>query len=874
MSKFSKLGQVLKKGDAKHRIFIILIAVVAILFVVYLVSKFLSMHNQDVGNSSITNIPDVQAVQARKTSPAMRDALETHNAQRASQAKATGSSAIATIIHSDQPAEINTSSCSNCCNVCESGFTNGAISDLLASGEITQETADELNRLANANLSPEDYAAELDRLVREGKLTPEQARKLLAAYKKDHQSQIAKTGAKDLDPMIKDGQLSVDTANKLLDLQKKDLTPEEYAAELQRMVDAGELTPEQAAALLAKYKAQRAARLASETKGQLKGMEDTGQISPDVASTLKALQDNDVPVEDYAATLARLVKEGKLTPEQARRLLEQYKKQHGIAAGNSGVDAYANATELSSEDGAALKALQSQNASVADFAAKLQNLVKSNKISTETARRLMTQYQAESAAKQKLLDLLKQESSAGRVTASALAKLQQDANGNVSVESFTADLNSLSSQGQIASTSISSITTAYSTARQAAAKKDQLIEYFQSKKKLSADAAAALKQLQNQGASVASYADELQRLVDAGIISPDTAKTLLAAYRAKMAGQSADGSGQEIDFTSAAIDANYTRSGNADLDRIARAGAQQQAAAARQRSYTGASALPSKRQQMQTQGQYQTDTNTQVQSKVQLMQQQALKLYNNISPVSMKHFGGAAAAGQTVAAGTATSGGVGGSAQAAGGSDQSSSPPIIKAGAILYAVLDTAVNSDYPDSPVMATIVAGKYKGAKVLGKINTVQNGQRVMLTFTKLTESSWPTGLTINAYAIDPDTARTAVATDVNNHYMLRYGSLFASSFLQGLGQAISESGTTVSSDDGVVTSSTDDLNTEETILVALGTVGQNASGEVNKLVNTPPTVKVKAGVGIGILFMDDVSDSSSVTSSVASAAKALAQ
>lgn len=877
MSKFSKLGQVLKKGDAKHRIFIILIAVVTILFVVYLVSKFLSMHNQDVGNSSITSIPDVQAVQGRRTSPAMRDALETHNAQQASQAKATGTSAIASIIHSDQPAEINTSSCSNCCNVCESGFTNSAIADLLASGEITQETADELNRLANANLSPEDYAAELDRLVREGKLTPEQARRLLAAYKKDHQSQIAKTGAEELDPMIKDGQLSVDTANKLLDLQKKDLTPEEYAAELQRMVDAGELTPEQAAALLAKYKAQRAARLASETKGQLKGMEDTGQISPDVASTLKALQDNDVPVEDYAATLARLVKEGKLTPEQAQRLLEQYKKQHGIAAGSSGVDTYANATELSSEDGAALKALQSQNASVTDFAAKLQNLVKSNKISTETARRLMTQYQAESAAKQKLLDLLKQESSAGRVTASALAKLQQDANGNVSLESFTTDLNSLSSQGQVASTSVSGITTAYSTAKQAAAKKDQLIEYFQSKKKLSADAAAALKQLQNQGASVSSYADELQRLVDAGIISPDTAKALLAAYRAKMAGQSADGSGQDVDFTSAAIDANYTRSGNADLDRIARAGAQQQAAAARQRSYTGASALPSNRQQMQAQGQYQADTNTQVQSKVQLMQQQALKLYNNISPVSMKHFGGAAAAaaaGEVGASGAATSGGAGGSAQAAGGSDQSSSPPIIKAGAILYAVLDTAVNSDYPDSPVMATIVAGKYKGAKVLGKINTVQNGQRVMLTFDKLTEASWPTGLTINAYAIDPDTARTAVATDVNNHYMLRYGSLFASSFLQGLGQAISESGTTVSSDDGVVTSSTDDLNTEETILVALGTVGQNASGEVNKLVNTPPTVKVKAGVGIGILFMDDVSDSSSVTSSVASAAKALAQ
>lgn len=89
-----------------------------------------------------------------------------------------------------------------------------------------------------------------------------------------------------------------------------------------------------------------------------------------------------------------------------------------------------------------------------------------------------------------------------------------------------------------------------------------------------------------------------------------------------------------------------------------------------------------------------------------------------------------------------------------------------------------------------------------------------------------------------------------------MLRYGTAFAASFLQGLGQAVADSGTTVTSDSGVVTESTSDLDTEETILVALGQVGQNASGEVGKLQNTPPTVKVKAGMGIGILFMGDVS------------------
>ncbi|MCD8525207.1 MAG: hypothetical protein LRY67_05645 [Gammaproteobacteria bacterium] len=182
--------------------------------------------------------------------------------------------------------------------------------------------------------------------------------------------------------------------------------------------------------------------------------------------------------------------------------------------------------------------------------------------------------------------------------------------------------------------------------------------------------------------------------------------------------------------------------------------------------------------------------------------------------------------------------------------------PIIKAGSVLYGVLETAVDSDYPDSPVMATIVSGQFKGAKLLGAVKTVKDGQRVMLTFNLMTMNDWPTGASVNAYAIDPDSARSALATSVDNHYMLRYGTLFASAFMQGLGQAVEDSGTTVTSDSGVVTESTSDLNTQEQILVALGQVGKSASAEVAKLQNTPPTVKVKAGVGIGILFMADVS------------------
>ena len=57
-------------------------------------------------------------------------------------------------------------------------------------------------------------------------------------------------------------------------------------------------------------------------------------------------------------------------------------------------------------------------------------------------------------------------------------------------------------------------------------------------------------------------------------------------------------------------------------------------------------------------------------------------------------------------------------------------------------------------------------------------------MLLFASV--SQWPEGA-IQAVAIDPQTARTALAGQINNHYLLKYGTLFASSFLQGVGSSL---------------------------------------------------------------------------------------
>lgn len=176
----------------------------------------------------------------------------------------------------------------------------------------------------------------------------------------------------------------------------------------------------------------------------------------------------------------------------------------------------------------------------------------------------------------------------------------------------------------------------------------------------------------------------------------------------------------------------------------------------------------------------------------------------------------------------------------------------LKSGTILFAVLNTSVNSDEP-GPIMATIVGNRLKGAKLLGTL--INQGQKVMLTFNVMTLPSEPASIPINAVAIDPCTARTALSSDTDNHYLLRYGSMFAASFMQGYGQVLQQSGAVVVSNGLNTVTNLPTLSPKQEALAALGTVGQTWGEAIRPLFNKPPTVRVYACTGLGILFLADV-------------------
>jgi intracellular multiplication protein IcmE len=192
-----------------------------------------------------------------------------------------------------------------------------------------------------------------------------------------------------------------------------------------------------------------------------------------------------------------------------------------------------------------------------------------------------------------------------------------------------------------------------------------------------------------------------------------------------------------------------------------------------------------------------------------------------------------------------------------GGGNVTTTSVAVKAGTIFFGVLEVTLNSDQPNTPVMATIVSGSLKGAKLLGTFS--RQNDKLVIQFNTMTMDSRPASIGINAYAIDPETAQNALASNVDNHYLLRYGSVFASAFLQGFGNAWSNVQTPASDAGGLINvynAPPVQATTKTAVYQGLGQIGTNLSQQMGQVFNTPPTVTLNSGSGIGVLFMSDLS------------------
>lgn len=182
----------------------------------------------------------------------------------------------------------------------------------------------------------------------------------------------------------------------------------------------------------------------------------------------------------------------------------------------------------------------------------------------------------------------------------------------------------------------------------------------------------------------------------------------------------------------------------------------------------------------------------------------------------------------------------------------------IQAGAILYANNDLHLNSD-GGSVVRATVLTGSLKNFIALGQFKRLN--QTLHLTFTRLVG---PDGheYPIKGLAIDPALSSENVASNVDNHYLSRWGGIAAGAFIEGLARATQNSGSTI----GVIGSTTGvgngtglpvgqypEWSMGDKALIAAGTVGQKFSQQLSRNFNRAPTVELYPGQAIGILILN---------------------
>ncbi len=179
---------------------------------------------------------------------------------------------------------------------------------------------------------------------------------------------------------------------------------------------------------------------------------------------------------------------------------------------------------------------------------------------------------------------------------------------------------------------------------------------------------------------------------------------------------------------------------------------------------------------------------------------------------------------------------------------------LLPAGTVEYAQLITEANSDIP-GPILAQVASGPLAGARLIGNFEVAND--YLVLTFDRIIID----GIThpTEAIAMDPDTTRLGMVTDIDRRYFTRIILPAAAAFVEGMGEAISETNeTTVVVDGGSAVSSEEELDTQEELFKGL----EKATEKIGELLDeqasqTQPLIRVETGTPMGLLFLEPVTD-----------------
>ncbi len=178
---------------------------------------------------------------------------------------------------------------------------------------------------------------------------------------------------------------------------------------------------------------------------------------------------------------------------------------------------------------------------------------------------------------------------------------------------------------------------------------------------------------------------------------------------------------------------------------------------------------------------------------------------------------------------------------------------LIEEGTIEYAQMLIQANSDIP-GPVLAQLVSGPLSGSRMIGSFT--REDKYLVIEFDKIVVDGY--GADVEAFAVDPNTNLTGVATEVDNRYFKRLILPVAAEFIEGLAGAIADTQENTFVTGDVVVTTDDGLDTDEEIAQAIEDAGEILGDFVQEEANrTEILVRVAAGAPIGVLFTEPVLD-----------------
>ncbi len=191
--------------------------------------------------------------------------------------------------------------------------------------------------------------------------------------------------------------------------------------------------------------------------------------------------------------------------------------------------------------------------------------------------------------------------------------------------------------------------------------------------------------------------------------------------------------------------------------------------------------------------------------------------------------------------------------------------PIVPAGTVSYAQLLSEANSDVP-GPILAQIVSGPLTGARAIGAFQVADGYEKYLVMKFSLADRNGK-DYPINAIALDPETTLGGMATEVDERYFSRVVLPAAASFIQGVGQAMGQGGTSITTNGSVTITTQAESGFKQGMYSGMGqaanTVGQFFQQQANL---TKPLVRVAPGTPFGMFFLTAVRDPKSVAQSAA--------